>query len=111
MARTSPLPPELLPIVAERFKALAEPARLKILAVLRAGEHTVTELVDDTGLSQANVSKHLRVLHAAGFVARRKDGLYAYYTLADKDVLRLCDLMCGRIERAVQEQLRAVNGG
>ena len=90
--------PEVLVLVAERFKALAEPARLRILARLRRGEMTVTELVDQTALGQANVSKHLQLLHTLGFVSRRKDGLFVYYALADKSVFQLCDIMCGRLE-------------
>ena len=92
------LTPEVLVLIAERFKALAEPARLQILNSLRGGEMTVTELVDDTTLGQANVSKHLQLLHTLGFVRRRKDGLFVYYTLADMNVFHLCDIMCGRLE-------------
>lgn len=92
------LTPELLELIAERFKALAEPARLQMLAALRTREMTVGELVAAVGLGQANVSKHLQVLHAHGFVSRRKDGLYVRYALADRRVFQLCDLMCGRIE-------------
>jgi DNA-binding transcriptional ArsR family regulator len=98
--------PELLELVADRFKVLADQARLRILAVLRDGEHSVTDVVDRTGLSQANVSKHLSLLHAVGFVKRRKEGLYTYYMLADKDVFRLCDVMCGRIEAEVSGRAR-----
>ena len=92
------LTPEVLVLVAERFKALAEPARLHILARLRRGEMTVSELVEQTALGQANVSKHLQLLHTLGFVSRRKDGLFVYYALADKGVFQLCDIMCGRLE-------------
>ena len=92
------LTPELLALVAERFKALAEPARLQIMNELRAGELTVGELVEATGLGQANVSKHLQMLHAMHFVARRKEGLFVYYALADRTVFQLCDIMCGRLE-------------
>ncbi|MEX1183239.1 MAG: metalloregulator ArsR/SmtB family transcription factor [Gemmatimonadota bacterium] len=91
------LTPDVLELVAERFRALAVPARLRILNALRDGEHTVSELVDPTGLGQANVSKHLQLLHALGFVERRKDGLYVYYSLAGDEVFRLCDIVCGRI--------------
>ena len=97
MARTR-LTPEKIELVAERFRALAEPARLHIMNVLREGEQTVGELVDATGFATANVSKHLQLLHAAGFVTRRKDGLFVYYSLADRDAFRLCDIMCGRLE-------------
>lgn len=94
----APYPEYALALVAERFKALAEPARLEILNALRAGERTVGELVEETGLGQANVSKHLQLLFGLGFVNRRKDGLFVYYGLADKTVFQLCDIMCGRIE-------------
>lgn len=93
------LPAPLWELIAERFKALGEPARLQILFALQQGERTVSELTDITGLGQANTSKHLQMLHTLGFVARRKEGLYVHYRLADKDVFRLCDVMCGRVER------------
>ena len=92
------LTPDVLVLIAERFKALAEPARLQILNCLRGGELTVTELVEETEFGQANVSKHLQLLHTLGFVSRRKEGLYVYYALADKSVFQLCDVMCGRLE-------------
>ena len=72
------LTPDAIRLIAERFKVLAEPARLEILNALRAGERTVTELVQDTGLGQANVSKHLGLLYAHNFVARRKEGVSVY---------------------------------
>jgi DNA-binding transcriptional ArsR family regulator len=88
---------ELMEPVAERFRALGEPARLRILNALRNGEAAVGELVDATGLTQANLSKHLQMLHALGFVHRRKQGLFVYYSLADQDIFKLCDIMCGRV--------------
>jgi DNA-binding transcriptional ArsR family regulator len=107
VARTT-MSPELLHLVAERFKALAEPARLEILNALREGELTVSELVERTGLGQANVSKHLQLLLAQGFLSRRKEGLYAYYALADHDVFKLCDLMCGRLASEVAVRRKVV---
>jgi DNA-binding transcriptional ArsR family regulator len=93
-----PLTAAQLRLIAERFKALSEPSRLEILNALRGGERTVSEILEATGLGQANVSKHLQMLHGSGFVDRRKDGVSTYYRLADQDVLRLCELMCGRLE-------------
>lgn len=93
-----PLTPELLELIAERFKALAEPARLNILNALREKEMTVSELMAATGLGQANTSKHLQLLHTMGFVERRKEGLFVHYSLASEDVFHLCDIMCGRLE-------------
>jgi DNA-binding transcriptional ArsR family regulator len=95
-------------LVAERFKALAEPARLELLNCLRQGEMTVSELLDATGLGQANVSKHLQLLHSHGFVSRRKDGLFVYYSIADKSVFRLCDIMCGRLETELKARGKAL---
>ena len=92
------LTPEVLELIADRFRALAEPARLQILQCLRAGELTVSDLVHETDLGQANVSKHLQQLYALGFVRRRKEGLFVYYAIADKSVFQLCDVMCGRLE-------------
>lgn len=108
---SSAMSAELMERVAGRFKALAEPARLALLDAMRSGERTVSELVETTGLGQANVSKHLQVLHAHGFVARRKEGLFSWYRLADRDVLRLCDLVCGRLEKDVAAQQRMLGNG
>lgn len=104
------LTPEMIELVAERFRALAEPARLRIMQALRGGEQTVGELVEATDLGTANVSKHLQLLHAAGFVGRRKEGLYVYYGLAGEDVFRLCDIMCGRLEAEAESRRRVLAG-
>ena len=102
------LTPELIELVAGRFKALAKPARLTILNALREGEMSVSELMDATGLGQANISKHLQLLHSLGFVARRKEGLYVRYRLAGQDVFRLCDIMCGRVVREAERRARSL---
>ncbi len=87
----------VLEMIAQRFKALSEPMRLKLVYALMDGEKTVSELVRETGGLQANVSKHLGVLLDAGVVGRRKQGLNAYYRIADETVYELCDLVCGSI--------------
>jgi DNA-binding transcriptional ArsR family regulator len=92
--RTARLPETVLGRLADRFKALAEPNRLAILSTLHAGELTVGALVRETGLGQANVSRHLDVLRRYGFVDRRKDGLNVFYRIADREVFRICDIMC-----------------
>ena len=99
------LTPDVLELVAERFKVLAEPARLQILNALRGGEQTVTELIEATGIKQANVSKHLQLLHTAGFVGRRKEGLHVYYHIADEGVFELCHLVCGRLQTETGQRL------
>jgi len=83
--------------VAERFRALGEPARLRMVRALMDGEQSVGDLVVITGLGQANVSKHLQLLHRHGFVVRRREGQFIYYRLAGDDVYKLCDIMCGAV--------------
>ncbi len=101
---------EMMDLVATRFRALAEPVRLQIMQELRGGEHTVGELVEQTGLATANVSKHLQLLHAAGFLTRRKEGLYVYYSLSGDDIFRLCDIKCGRIAAETESRRRVIAG-
>jgi hypothetical protein len=48
----------------------------------------------------------LQVLHSLGFVKRRKDGLYVHYAHADRNVMKLCELMCGRVEIQLEAQKR-----
>ena len=93
------LTPAALEAAAVRFKVLAEPARLHILHALMRGPLHVTGLMEATSLNQANLSKHLKLLHVQGFVSRRREGLFVYYALADASVYALCDLMCGVVER------------
>jgi len=107
--RRRSLGPETLEVVAHRFKVLAEPARLQILNELRTQPLNVTELMDATGLNQANLSKHLQLLHTHGFVMRRRDGLFVVYALADESVFALYDIMCAQLKRRgteLQKHLR-----
>ena len=90
------LTPGLVEFIAARFKALGEPARLRILDSLRGGPRTVTQLVEETRLRQANVSKHLAILRSLGLVNRRREGELVYFTVADVRLSSLCDLMCGQ---------------
>jgi DNA-binding transcriptional ArsR family regulator len=101
--------PAQIELVAEQFKALAEPARLRILQALRDGELSVSELIQATGLGQANLSKHLQVLYGAGFVSRRREGVSILYRLGDADVLQLCQLVCGCLERDAKRRLKAAS--
>lgn len=97
---TSLLPREMLEAAARRFQLLGEPVRLEILNLLQINdEMNVQDLVERTGQSHANVSKHLRLMASAGFVARRKEGLYAYYRIADPSLSGMCLLVCSQLQR------------
>ncbi len=82
--------PGELEALANRFKILAEPTRLQILAALCNQERSVQEICDRTGLLQGNVSKHLRLMKDAGAVACRREGIWRYYRVIDTDLLALC---------------------
>jgi DNA-binding transcriptional ArsR family regulator len=99
-----------LEAAAAQFRALAEPARLKVLRRLMAGEASVGRLAEELGSSQANASKHVAVLAAAGFVRRRKDGSTVVCSLGDEVVRELCALMCERAVTRAAEGLRVVGG-
>ena len=98
-----PLPDLLADLIAQRFKVLSEPMRIKLLDRLRDGAATVHELTEALGASQQNVSKHLGVLLQAGMVSRTKKGTSARYAIADPDVFTLCEQVCGGIRRQAVE--------
>ncbi len=102
MALPHPVPENLVELIAQRFRAMGEPMRIRLLDHLRDGEATVGELSEALGASQQNISKHLAVLAAAGVLGRRKDGNHVYYRIVDDGVLALCEDVCG----SLQQQLR-----
>jgi len=90
--------------VAEYFRALSEPLRLKILNTLGDRPHNVGELTELLECSQANVSKHLATLTRLGFVERTAQGTNAYYRIADPRVHQLCELVCGQMAQRFASQ-------
>jgi DNA-binding transcriptional ArsR family regulator len=104
-----PLPDELVELIAERFRVLAEPTRIKLLDRLRDGESTVVELTALVGTTQQNVSKHLVLLQRAGIVVRSKRGNFAYYRISDESVYALCEAVCGSLQDRF-DALRRVAG-
>jgi DNA-binding transcriptional ArsR family regulator len=103
MTLPHPLSGELAEQIAQRFRVLGEPMRIRILDLLRDGETSVQELTDRLGTTQQNVSKHLGILHGAGIVSRRRDGNRVLYAIADESVFELCDAVCGGLRRRLAE--------
>jgi len=93
----------MVELVAQRFRVLGEPMRIKLLDRLREGDATVGELQDALGATQQNISKHLGILNAAGMVARTKEGNRARYSINDTSVFELCEQVCGGVRRQLQE--------
>jgi DNA-binding transcriptional ArsR family regulator len=88
-----------LAIVSRLFAVLSEPNRLALLQALHDGPLSVNELVDVCAMKQANVSKHLAMLHNHHLVKRERDGISIRYEIADPMIFSLCNLVCGKMER------------
>jgi len=93
---------------AERLKALGEPLRLRIIALLRHGEASVGQIADALEVEVVTASHHLQILKHADFVTPRRDGRFIYYSI-QKDVLRtkgkssqVLDLGCCALEVPLQ---------
>ena len=106
-----PIPDSLAELIAQRFRVIGEPTRIRILDRLREDETSVQDLTDALGSSQQNVSKHLGVLAQAGIVGRRKEGNLSLYRIADDSVLALCEQVCGSLQRQLAELNEVVSGG
>jgi DNA-binding transcriptional ArsR family regulator len=104
VAKRGPLNDDALDLIARRFAVLSEPMRLKLVHALFAGEKNVNALVEETGGTQANVSRHLQTLMHAHILARRKEGLQVFYSIADPTVYKLCELVCGSLEKQLTKQ-------
>ena len=98
------LSPDNLTQVATYFKALSEPNRLQILNCLRQDEHNLTELVQLTASSPANVSRHLAQLCSLGILERQSRGNNAFFKIADPAIYELCDFVCDCIARNIENQ-------
>jgi DNA-binding transcriptional ArsR family regulator len=106
-----PLPEALAEVIAQRFRVIGEPMRIRLLEALRDGPLTINELTAALGASQQNVSKHVGVLAQAGIVAREKEGNRVHCFIADDSIFELCELVCGGLRRQVAELDQLLAGG
>lgn len=97
------LPPEALDYVAQYFRVLAEPTRLRILNTLGSGEMSVGEIAERVNSSVANVSRHLTQMAERGLIAREQQGNSVLYKICDPTVDELCELVCNSIARRFDE--------
>jgi len=100
----SKLSPAALTLVANFFKVLSEVSRLQILCALKSGAQNVSEIITATGLGQANVSKHLKILSQAGIVSRYQKGVCVYYQISNPFIFELCDLVCNTLLVQLEHQ-------
>jgi DNA-binding transcriptional ArsR family regulator len=100
MTDVAQLPDDLIDGVARRFRALADPTRLRLLNELgRAGELPVGTLSERAGAGLSNTSKHLRLLEREGLVARRRSGTTILYRVDDPTLAEICDLSCSALRQ------------
>jgi len=91
-------------MIAHRFAVLAEPLRLRLIHALFEGEKSVNTLVELTGGTQGNVSRHLQTLTQAHILKRRKEGLQVFYSIGDPSIFQLCELVCSSLEKQFVKQ-------
>lgn len=99
-----PLSPAALALMADFFKVLSEVSRLQIICCLKSGAKNVTQIIEATGLGQANVSKHLKLLAQAGIVTRTQQGVSVYYEIASPFLFEVCDLVFASLVAQMQQQ-------
>ncbi|MGD0463105.1 MAG: metalloregulator ArsR/SmtB family transcription factor [Tepidisphaeraceae bacterium] len=96
--------------MAELFAVLSEGSRLRILQILQSGPVNVGELVEQSGLKQANVSKQLGILLSAGIITRLQDGNRAIYSISLPLVFDLCELVCRGMAQQAAERAAVLRG-
>jgi DNA-binding transcriptional ArsR family regulator len=101
---SSPLSPNALGLIADFFKLLSEVSRLQIVCSLKKGAKSVNEIITETELGQANVSKHLKMLTQAGLLTREQRGVSVYYEIANPMLFEVCDRVCDALSFQVQQQ-------
>ncbi len=102
---------QLLERIASRLRAMGNPVRLKILHTLEEGELSVTEILAEIGGSQANISKHLAVLRAAGLVESRREGVSVFYRIGDDAVFTVCQTVCESLQDRAAAEAQAIRRG
>ena len=107
-AAPSPTAPASMEALAEYLKVFSEQNRLAVLEALRDGPLNVSAVVDKTGLSQALVSKHLKLLTIAGVVLRRPEGNLVFYDVSDDRVFDLLDRADTLLTATLRQQLDAL---
>lgn len=93
----------LVDLVTQRLALLADPTRVRLLALLEQHEQSVQELSDAVTSTPQNVSRHLGILHRSGIVARRREGTSVYYSLVDYSACRLLEQALASVSGQIDE--------
>jgi len=93
------------------WKTISNPRRLANLDTIRDGEMTVSELIKETGISQANLSQHLSILRSKGVVNTRRDGNNVYYSLSNLKIIKAYDLISEVLKDSATSRDKAIKEG
>jgi ArsR family transcriptional regulator len=93
---------------AEFCKSISNPKRQEILEALREKEMTVNELIEETKISQSNLSQHLSILRSKGIVQARREGTNIYYSIANKKIIKAYDLVSQVLMESLASQNKAI---
>ena len=93
-------------VVAERFRVLGEPLRVRLIQELKDGEKSVSQLAKALESTQSNISKHLRIIENAGIAGSRRSKNLVYYFVVDEGVFRLCDAVCASVGERLRRDAR-----
>jgi DNA-binding transcriptional ArsR family regulator len=95
--------PDMIQCVVERFSALADPTRIRLLLLLKRGPSNVNALTAEVGISQASISKHLAILKSVGIVTASRKGTQSIYQIHDPTIFDLCKLVCNGVMNHAKE--------
>ena len=90
--------------VAAYFRVLSEPTRLRIMHSICEQEKPVSQIVEELGATQTNISRHLNLMHKSGVLARRKEGNQVFYRGADAEMVDICRRVCNRIATQLDDK-------
>jgi len=93
---------EIFEEVADYFSVMSEPARLKIIHAICQSERSVSEIVELTGSTQSNISRHLGLMCRLGLLERRREGNKIFYRMVDDTMIELCRSACNRIAATIE---------
>ena len=99
-----------LDLCADMLKAMAQPTRLRIIELLRDGEHCVCEIFPAIGHEQSNTSRHLQMMLKSGILNQRKDGLKIYYSLRHPEILQILDLAEELVQKEAEMAIAVLKG-
>ena len=109
MRKKLDLSPAAIALVAARFKVMGEPFRLRVIQALDRGEKSISVLAEELGASQPSVSKHVKILHDSGLIARRQEGNTVYCSVADGTVIELCEVVCSSLRERIAQQNQSLS--